>query len=102
MRFIDYPAIVVVWTQEGCGACEAFLPPWREIAAQYASCLPSIAVNCDEYRQAADYYRIRETPTVMVLRYGRPSWRQIKGTATPEEIAAYYQYATMGLDCQLS
>lgn len=101
MRFIDYPAIVVVWTQDGCPACEEFLPRWRPVAQQYQGCLPSVAVNCTEYKMAADYYRISDTPTVMVLRYGRASWRKLHGAVTPDEIAAFYQYAAMGLDCQI-
>lgn len=102
MKFIDYPVIIVVWTQEGCPACEEFLPVWRPIAEAWQNCVPSVAVKCDDYKIAADYYRVQNTPTAMIMRYGRPSWKKLQGAVTAEEIKAFYETAAVGMDCQLA
>lgn len=101
MRFIDYPVLIVVWTQAGCEACEEFAPAWRAVASRWASCVPSVAVDCARYKTAADLYRVQETPTTMILRYGRASWRRLRGAVTQQEIEQFYQAASVGLDCQL-
>lgn len=102
MRITDLPVVVVLWTQEGCGACESVLDAWREIAAKYQQCLPSIRVDCDSHDAAAQGYRVAMTPTFHIMRYGRASFRKLEGAASPAEIEAFYQQAMYGLDCKIS
>ena len=101
MRLIEYPTIVILWTQEGCEHCEATLPLWRKVAERYASCLPSARLEVDQYEGAANQYHIRMLPTIMTLRWGRSGLRRLQGQSTLAEIEAFYQGSMMGLDCQL-
>ena len=101
IRVTDHPLVVVLWTQEGCDACESTVGPWTEIAGRYQSCLPSIQVDCGNHASAANAYRIKATPTIMVLRWGRASYRRLEGEVTAAEIEAFYQQAAVGLDCAL-
>lgn len=101
--FAQYPAIVVCWKQEGCPACEAFSPVFRAIAKRYESCLPSALLDASDGAVAAwsDAYRVRHTPTVMVIRHGRPSIRRLEGAVSPEQLELFYAYAARGLECPL-
>lgn len=101
--FLPYPAIVVCWRQEGCPACEQFSPVFRAIAKRYERCIPSALIDCTDGPLAtwSDAYRVRHTPTVMVIRHGRPSLRRLEGAVPPEQLELFYAYAVRGLECHL-
>lgn len=101
MKLIDYPILVVVWGQDGCPACAEYVPHFRRVATKYASCVPSVVIDAANFERAADHYRVRETPTTMISRYGRRSLYSIVGDAPESEIEQLFQYAMHGLDCKL-
>jgi thiol-disulfide isomerase/thioredoxin len=101
MKLIDYPVIVIVWGQDGCPACEEYTPRFRQVAGQYASCIPSVVIDAERYDQAANHYRIRATPTTMISRYGRRSLYSIEGSTENKQIETLFQYAMRGMDCKL-
>lgn len=101
VRLTDLPLVIIFWASSECPHCIATDPLWRPIAESYASCLPSAKLDVEDYKAAADAYRIKVLPTMMILRYGRASWRKLEGEATSEQIAEFYAHAAVGLDCAL-
>lgn len=99
--FAQYPLIVVCWKQEGCPACESFVPKFRRIAQRYSRCVPSAILDCHEHNSLSDGYGVRHTPTAMVIRYGRPSIRRMVSDAPTEQIEQFYAYAVRGMECAL-
>ena len=101
MRLIDYPLLVVCWTQEGCPACDEYLPILRRVAAQYQSCIPTVILRAEDYPGGADMYRIQTTPTLMIMRYGRRTPVALLGASDEASTDALYRVASRGLDCEL-
>lgn len=101
MKFTQYPVLIVVWTQDGCPACEDYKPRFARIAERYASCVPAVILNAAQYMAAADYYRVETTPTTMLLRQGQRSVFTLHGAADDAAIDSYFQSAMHGLDCQV-
>ncbi len=94
--------LVVVWTQDGCPACEEYHPTFVSAAAHYQNCVPSVVVKADEWSAEADRYFISGTPTTTLLRYGRRTFHTLNGPATAEQIDHYFQVAMrLVRDCQL-
>ncbi len=91
-----FPVIVVAWHQEGCPACEAFLPTFRAVAAKYAACVPSAVLDANEYTDLADGYWVRATPTVHILRYGRRS-PYVLGMTDAESLERMYETVLRGM-----
>lgn len=62
--------VVVVFAQEGCPACEEYVPRFQAVAAQYSAQVPSAIVDASDkrYEQIADTFQINATPTTLVLR----------------------------------
>lgn len=101
MKIIDYPVIIVVWSQEGCPGCGTYVPKFKRVAPKYQKCIPSIVADAERFGNAADHYRIKVTPTTLILRYGRPSLYRIEGDAEPTVIEELFQRAMVGMDCPL-
>jgi thioredoxin-like negative regulator of GroEL len=101
VRLIDLPLVVIFWSSSECEHCQATYPVWKPIAESYSSCLPSARLDVADYEEAANAYRIKMLPTIMILRYGRASYKKIQGEATSEQIAELYAHAAIGLDCAL-
>lgn len=101
MKLINYPVLVVVWSQEGCPGCASYLPKFRRVAPLYQSCIPSVVVDAAQHDSAADHYRIRVTPTTSILRYGRQSLQLIEGDADEATIDQLFHFAMRGMDCSL-
>jgi thioredoxin-like negative regulator of GroEL len=101
VKLIDYPILIIVWGQDGCPACSEYVPRFRRVANRYQRCLPSVVVDAEKFERAANHYRIRETPTTMISRYGRRSLYSISGAAGEGEIDKLFQYAMTGMDCKL-
>jgi len=101
VKFVDYPVLVVVWEQHDCPACDQYGPVFREIAARYQNCVPSVVVLADHYPQAADHYFVQGTPPTMMLRYGRRTFLSIDGPGTPEQIHHFFAAAMQYASCQL-
>lgn len=100
-RIQEMPVAVVVWTMQGCPACDQFKPRILQAAQKYASCLPTIIADVDRFPGAADHFRVNATPTTMILRYGKRTFRHLQGNAPDAEIESLFQAAMWGLDCQL-
>jgi thioredoxin-like negative regulator of GroEL len=66
----QYPIMILVFGMDGCPACSTWLPLFRA-AAQRNSDVPAFAVDCNKQPDAADHYKIRVTPTTVILSYGR-------------------------------
>lgn len=97
----EIPVAVVVWTQDGCPACQEYLPKLIEVAKRYGNCLPTIVTDVNQYPGAADRFGVISTPYTVISRYGiRPSFGGfIDGDGDISRIEAIYSSAMTGLDC---
>lgn len=96
------PVAILVWTQEGCPACDQFMPKFLEIAKEYSGCLPIIVANVEQFPGAADVFRVQSTPTAMITRYGRRGFAGFfEGDASEERIRSLFSSAANGLDCAI-
>jgi thioredoxin-like negative regulator of GroEL len=100
MKIWEMPVAVVVFTQEGCPACEEYMPKLLTVAEQYKGCLPVIVADVNKFPGAADVWRIQSTPSTLVVRYGRRGFAGfIDGDASQERIETLFAGAANGLDC---
>lgn len=100
MKLWDMPVAIIVWTQEGCPACDEYMPKFQRIAQQYSQCLPVIIADVEKFPRAADLLRVQSTPSTMVVRYGRRGFAGfIDGDGSEERIRAMFLAAISGLDC---
>ena len=64
---------VIVFIQQGCGACDEFMPRFKRIATPYKKCgiklfVPDLGNLRDKKAQAAALqYNIEATPTMVVI-----------------------------------
>lgn len=98
---LDAPVVVIVVHQQGCGACEEYLPRFQNIAAKYARCIPHLVVDANDYPEAADALKIASTPTTLVLRHGRMTSRNLTGAAEDADIEKLFVAASRGMECTL-
>lgn len=102
MKIWEMPVAVIVWTQDGCPACEEYLPKFRNIALQYAKCMPVIIADVNAFSRAADIFRVQSTPSTIITRYGRRGFAGfIDGDASEERIRTLFAAAANGLDCPI-
>ena len=94
--YSDYPVIVISWYQEGCPACEEFVPRIRAVAERFKACIPTAILDANEYSADADHLWVRATPTTMTIRSGRRSPYTI-GSVPDDQIEAYYQFVLRSL-----
>lgn len=102
MKIWEMPVAVLLWTQEGCPACEEYLPKFRTVALEYAKCLPVIIVDVNAFPRAADVFRVQSTPTTMITRFGKRGFAGfIDGDGSEDRIRTLFGAAASGLDCQI-
>lgn len=92
--------VVVCVVMEGCSACHEFLPRFRKIAAKYAHCIPAMVINASNSQQApiADRFRVRVTPTTLILR--RPVGQiRLEGAVSNAELGRAFMLAARALRC---
>ena len=61
-------AVVVVFSQEGCPACEEYLPRFQRIAATKTGPSRIVDVGVPDAEGISDNFGIEATPTTMVLK----------------------------------
>ena len=101
IKFTEFPVIVVVWAMEGCPGCEEYAPVFKSVAPRYEHCIPWVILNAEDFGVGADHYRVKATPTTMILQYGRKSVYQLEGAGTEEEVDQIFKYASFGMSCPL-
>ena len=84
--------LVALFVQEGCPACEEYLPRFERVADRYRRAgMPIIVYDAtstdDELVAFMDRYQIEATPTLLVLRRG-PGSRRLDGALTNAETDA--------------
>lgn len=94
--------VVAVVAMEGCGACEEYLPRFKQIAKKYEHCLPIIVLDAakPEHGAIADRYRVYETPTTLILRKPIGLVRFVGGLPD-NEIERVFLIAMRGLSCEI-
>jgi thioredoxin-like negative regulator of GroEL len=101
VTIFDIPVAVLVWTQEGCPACEQYLPKLRKIAEKYSQCVPTIIADVNQFPNAADAFRVSATPYTVISRYGRPPAFAgfADGDVDEGRIESIYASAVTGAEC---
>ena len=94
--------VVVVFTLEGCGACDEFKPRFRQIASHYAHAIPIVMADANDprYAQLADRLSVQSVPATYILRKPHGIMRAVGGLPDEQinrlldfavrEAAAYY------------
>jgi len=91
MHLAQHRALVIVFGQEGCPACTEYLPGFRAAAARFPS-VPALAVDAARYGNAATAFGIEETPTTLLLSYGRPIVT-LTGVRSPHDLGRLFTMA---------
>jgi|688.fasta_scaffold1296361_2 thioredoxin-like negative regulator of GroEL len=98
MNLAEFPMVVTVWHQPGCGHCEEFLPRVQATAARFAHCgVPTVLLDATQNVRLADGLNITATPTLMVLRRGKRVQRFDRGL---EEGELESVYQTLARSCR--
>lgn len=85
------PVLVILFGLRGCPACEDALPKFRAVAARHPG-VTAYAVDSEKVQQAADRYRVRATPTTVLLSFGRQADR-IEGDPGERRLEALFNAA---------
>lgn len=68
--------VLVDFYADWCGPCKMLGPILKEVKDVLSDRLRIVKVNVDINPKAADYYRVKNVPTLMLFQNGRPLWRQ--------------------------
>ena len=102
MKIWEMPVAIIVFIQDGCPACEEYMPKFLAVAEQYKGCLPVIIADVNMFPGAADVWRIQSTPTTLIARYGNRGFAGfIDGDGSEDRIRSLFSAAANGMDCQV-
>lgn len=82
---------VVVFKQDSCGACAQYLPIFQQVRARHPK-VRAVIVDAPQNNRAADFYRVRYTPTTLALKQGKVL-RRIDGASGPPAVESIFRAA---------
>ena len=68
-----------------CGPCQMLGPILKEVKDNLGDRVSIIKIDIDKNQAAANHYRVRGVPTMMLFQNGKQLWRQ-SGVLSKEEI----------------
>ena len=68
-----------------CGPCQMLGPILKEVKESLGDRVSIIKIDVDKNQAAANHYRVRGVPTMMLFQNGKQLWRQ-SGVLSKEEI----------------
>lgn len=68
-----------------CGPCQMLGPILKEVKDNLGDRVSIIKIDIDKNQEAANHYRVRGVPTMMLFQNGKQLWRQ-SGVLSKEEI----------------
>jgi len=68
-----------------CGPCQMLGPILKEVKDNLGDRISIIKIDVDKNQAAANHYRVRGVPTMMLFQNGKQLWRQ-SGVLSKEEI----------------
>jgi thioredoxin-like negative regulator of GroEL len=82
---------VLIFTMEGCSACEALKPLAGQMGTHYQACVDTRVIDVDRESRLADAMGVEETPTVIGVNPGKhPIVRMVGHDGTPERLVQVY------------
>lgn len=91
MTLAEYPLAVAVYHAPGCGACADLLTKLPAVAQAWAGCVPTLLLNTEQHGPLADAMRVTVTPTLVLVRHGRPMALRHEGAATNAQLDQFYR-----------
>lgn len=67
----DQPVLVHFWTP-WCGLCRLIEPIFKKLAIENNDSIKLVSINADENLKLANYYRLRNLPTIILFHNGKP------------------------------
>jgi len=100
VNFGNHKVVVLTFVQKGCGACAAFEPKFRRVAARYGRCVPTYILDANApYNQPlADRLKVQATPATFALRR-HGGMIKIEGDVPEEEVVRLFDAAARAASC---
>ena len=89
------PMVLVDFSAEWCGPCQALAPQLKELASRVAQDTKIIKIDVDKNQDLAGIWQVSGVPTLILFREGQQVWRQ-SGAMTAsrlEKVIADYRNA---------
>lgn len=93
----DVDAIVVVFTMDGCGHCEDFMPTFERVARSWSRTVPAYELKADdpnpEIQRLADRLKVTGTPTTAAIRRYSGGAAKIEGAGSAQQVNELFKQA---------
>ncbi len=91
VRLTDYKALILVFGQSGCSACEEYIPIFRRVAARHNG-VPAFAIDSSKQEEASDKFLVTVTPTTFLVSHGRVV-KKFEGGGSVADVEKLFRYA---------
>ncbi len=91
VQLANYKALILVFGQSGCPACEEYLPTFRRVAARHNT-IPAFAVDSSKQDTASDKFLITVTPTTILISNGK-TVKRFEGQGSAADVEKLFQFA---------
>lgn len=68
--------VLVDFYADWCGPCQMLGPILKEVKDTLGNRISIIKINVDNNQEAANHYRVKGVPTMMLFQNGKQLWRQ--------------------------
>lgn len=80
----EEPAVLVYFSNEGCGVCKSLKPKVEELADQHFHEMKTFNINTDRFPEITGQFRIFALPALLVFFYGKETIRKLRNFSMKE------------------